>query len=80
MHGRVFNAKLKDKELTLQYVSLGSPSFIMYPEIKVTEVYLFQKKKTLFTHFLFEDNVRKLGESKETHCMAARRGVSGESS
>ena len=55
---------LKDIHATVCF--FGFPSFLISPEIKLTEkVFTFQP---LLLQLIFHDNKTKLGESNETHC------------
>ena len=52
----------------VQWASLGSATFVIYPEIKATEVTSSSLKTRLPMQLLFQDNKMQLVESKETHC------------
>ena len=54
----------------VQCVSLDSPSFVTYPEIKIFRGHA----KTLPLQLSFRDNETKRGESKETHCVYSLYG------
>ena len=52
---------------SIQCVYLDSPSFVIYPEIKATEV-KFSSSKRFLLSFYFRIYITELVESKETHC------------
>ena len=55
---------------TIQCVSLDSPSFVIYPDIKATEVKALKLKCYLCSFYFRIDNVKlKLVETKEPHCI-----------
>ena len=53
----------------IQCVSLDSPGFVIYPEMKAAEVEL-SGINFILVKLLFQDSKTKLGESKETHCIS----------